>query len=273
MSATGSKWTGGKEKHAEDASKITDFEARADKNDKEQVSLLEEMKQHEQYLRRMRQAEDPRLSFSTPEFKEASRVFTENFKVRAPRASRPACPPSPRPAAGAGASRLRDDSCVARSAARWTGRGVMARRCARCAAVQVARPLTRLARLPRRAAPRPQRNFGKPVEYGLVKQYPVRARARALRARARRCAHARPRAVASAGADEAGRPGGRGRQPLAAGQRRQAHRGGNRPRRRVTARHVVASRAETLMHALCVCVIQRSVWRRACVSLLRYRLL
>ena len=90
MSAYGSKWTGDKEKHNEDAAKITDFEARADKNDKEQVSLLEEMKAHEQYLRRMRQAEDPRLSFSTPEFKEASRVFTENLKVRAPRASRSA---------------------------------------------------------------------------------------------------------------------------------------------------------------------------------------
>ena len=48
----------------------------------------------------------------------------------------------------------------------------------RCGALQVARLLTRLARLPRHAVSRPQRNFGKPVEYGLVKQYPVRARAR-----------------------------------------------------------------------------------------------
>ncbi len=32
-------------------------------------------------LEDMRQNEDPRLSFATPEFKEAQRVFTENFKV------------------------------------------------------------------------------------------------------------------------------------------------------------------------------------------------
>lgn len=33
-------------------------------------------------LEEMRKNEDPRLSFSTPEFKEAQRVFTDNFKVR-----------------------------------------------------------------------------------------------------------------------------------------------------------------------------------------------
>ena len=32
-------------------------------------------------LQDQRKNEDPRLSFSTPEFKEAQRVFTENFKV------------------------------------------------------------------------------------------------------------------------------------------------------------------------------------------------
>ena len=32
-------------------------------------------------LEEMRQNEDPRLSFATPEFKEAQRVFTDNFKV------------------------------------------------------------------------------------------------------------------------------------------------------------------------------------------------
>lgn len=32
-------------------------------------------------LQDMRKAEDPRLSFSTPEFKEAQRVFTDAFKV------------------------------------------------------------------------------------------------------------------------------------------------------------------------------------------------
>ena len=30
----------------------------------------------------MRKNEDPRLSFSTPEFKEAQRQFTDAFKVR-----------------------------------------------------------------------------------------------------------------------------------------------------------------------------------------------
>ena len=32
-------------------------------------------------LEEMRKNEDPRLSFSTPEFKEAQRTFTEGFKV------------------------------------------------------------------------------------------------------------------------------------------------------------------------------------------------
>ena len=31
-----------------------------------------------------RQHEDPRLSFSTPEFKEAQRIFTDNLKAREP---------------------------------------------------------------------------------------------------------------------------------------------------------------------------------------------
>ena len=34
-------------------------------------------------LQDIRKNEDPRLSFSTPEFKEAQRVFTDSFKVRA----------------------------------------------------------------------------------------------------------------------------------------------------------------------------------------------
>lgn len=33
-------------------------------------------------LEDMRKNEDPRLSFSTPEFKEAQRIFTDGFKVR-----------------------------------------------------------------------------------------------------------------------------------------------------------------------------------------------
>ena len=32
-------------------------------------------------LEEMRKNEDPRLSFATPEFKDAQRTFTENFKV------------------------------------------------------------------------------------------------------------------------------------------------------------------------------------------------
>ena len=32
-------------------------------------------------LEEMRKNEDPRLSFSTPEFKEAQRIFTDGFKV------------------------------------------------------------------------------------------------------------------------------------------------------------------------------------------------
>ena len=34
-------------------------------------------------LEEMRKNEDPRLSFSTPEFKEAQRIFTDGFKVEA----------------------------------------------------------------------------------------------------------------------------------------------------------------------------------------------
>jgi hypothetical protein len=46
------------------------------------MDLLEEMKQHTEKLKKMREHEDPRLSFATPEFKEAQRVFQENYKVR-----------------------------------------------------------------------------------------------------------------------------------------------------------------------------------------------
>jgi len=57
-----------------------DYEKRVDPNDKEQMSLLEEMKRHVKKLEELRKHEDPRLSFSTPEFREAQRVFTDNFK-------------------------------------------------------------------------------------------------------------------------------------------------------------------------------------------------
>ena len=84
-----------------------DFEKRVDKNDKGQMSLLEEMRAHVKkvnatpfahhdgcsselpcmnylfvvQLEDLRKNEDPRLSFATPEFKEAQRTFTEHFKV------------------------------------------------------------------------------------------------------------------------------------------------------------------------------------------------
>ncbi len=38
------------------------------------------MRQHVKKLEDMRKNEDPRLSFSTPEFKEAQRTFTDGFK-------------------------------------------------------------------------------------------------------------------------------------------------------------------------------------------------
>ncbi len=44
------------------------------------MSLLEEMRRHVKKLEDLRKHEDPRLSFSTPEFREAQRIFTDNFK-------------------------------------------------------------------------------------------------------------------------------------------------------------------------------------------------
>ena len=44
------------------------------------MDLLEEMRKHTEKLEKMREHEDPRLSFTTPEFKEAQRIFQENFK-------------------------------------------------------------------------------------------------------------------------------------------------------------------------------------------------
>lgn len=64
----------------DDVDKLKEFEKRADPNDRGAQALLDEMRQHIKKLEDMRKNEDPRLSFSTPEFKEAQRVFTENFK-------------------------------------------------------------------------------------------------------------------------------------------------------------------------------------------------
>ena len=47
------------------------------------VDARQEMRAHTERLAQFRKQEDPRLSFTTPEFKEASRQFQEAFKVRA----------------------------------------------------------------------------------------------------------------------------------------------------------------------------------------------
>jgi hypothetical protein len=75
------RWTGGTREQEGDEAKLREFESRIDPSNKEQAGLLEEMRAHVDKLKAHRKHEDPRLSFSTPEFKEASRIFTENFKV------------------------------------------------------------------------------------------------------------------------------------------------------------------------------------------------
>ncbi|CAK0733791.1 hypothetical protein CVIRNUC_000333 [Coccomyxa viridis] len=64
----------------DDHDKLADFEKRVNPNDKAQTDLLEEMRAHVKKLEELRKNEDPRLSFATPEFKEAQRMFTERFK-------------------------------------------------------------------------------------------------------------------------------------------------------------------------------------------------
>ncbi|KAK9834518.1 hypothetical protein WJX74_003536 [Apatococcus lobatus] len=63
-----------------DQDRLADFEKRADPNNPQQAALLQEMRAHLKALEQQRKNEDPRLSFSTPEFKEAQRKFTEGFK-------------------------------------------------------------------------------------------------------------------------------------------------------------------------------------------------
>ena len=46
----------------------------------EVAKLLQEMREHTEALAKQRKHEDPRLSFSTPEYKDFSRKFTEQFK-------------------------------------------------------------------------------------------------------------------------------------------------------------------------------------------------
>ena len=67
----------------EDADKFKNFEQRAASmggGSGDVANLLEEMRQHTKALERQRKHEDPRLSFTTPEYKEFSRKFTDNFK-------------------------------------------------------------------------------------------------------------------------------------------------------------------------------------------------
>ncbi|KAL3152789.1 hypothetical protein ABBQ38_012373 [Trebouxia sp. C0009 RCD-2024] len=63
-----------------DHAKLADYQERVDPNDKQAQNLLEEMRAHIKKLEEMRKNEDPRLSFSTPEFKEAQRMFSDGFK-------------------------------------------------------------------------------------------------------------------------------------------------------------------------------------------------
>eukprot|EP00198_Chlamydomonas_reinhardtii_P013941 XP_001703278.1 predicted protein [Chlamydomonas reinhardtii] len=56
------------------------FERRANPGDREQQELLSEMRGHLRKLQESTRDQDPRLSFSTPEFKEAQRAFTDGFK-------------------------------------------------------------------------------------------------------------------------------------------------------------------------------------------------
>jgi len=153
--AMAQRWTGGAQQGAEDAAKIKEFESRVDKNDKAQMDLLEEMKAHEAALRRHRQNEDPRLSFSTPEFKEASRIFTENFKARAktPRAGRSASCNASRHTARKGRSCAASVAARVMRGIRRTGaaRGGAAARWAWLLAVDATPPPPRASPAPRRA--------------------------------------------------------------------------------------------------------------------------
>jgi hypothetical protein len=63
-----------------DADTLKRFEGMDSGGNVEVAKLLEEMREHTEALAKQRKHEDPRLSFSTPEFKEFSRRFTDNFK-------------------------------------------------------------------------------------------------------------------------------------------------------------------------------------------------
>mmetsp|Transcript_42107 Transcript_42107/g.51095 ORF Transcript_42107/g.51095 Transcript_42107/m.51095 type:complete len:124 (+) Transcript_42107:158-529(+) len=73
-------YRGGPSAAKEDEATLKSFQSRVDPNNKDQANLLQEMKAHTEKLNQLRGQEDPRLSFASPEFKEAQRLFTEQFK-------------------------------------------------------------------------------------------------------------------------------------------------------------------------------------------------
>eukprot|EP01023_Acetabularia_acetabulum_P061975 TRINITY_DN7550_c0_g1_i4.p2 TRINITY_DN7550_c0_g1~~TRINITY_DN7550_c0_g1_i4.p2 ORF type:complete len:115 (-),score=21.31 TRINITY_DN7550_c0_g1_i4:371-715(-) len=60
--------------------KLQEMEQNYDPNNSQQTALLEEMRAQVKKLEELTKNEDPRLSFTTPEFKEAQRIFSENLK-------------------------------------------------------------------------------------------------------------------------------------------------------------------------------------------------
>lgn len=63
-----------------DAETLRRFESMNTGGNPEVAKLLQEMREHTEALAKQRKHEDPRLSFSTPEYKDFSRKFTEQFK-------------------------------------------------------------------------------------------------------------------------------------------------------------------------------------------------
>ena len=61
----------------QEARRVEEMAAQADPN---QQAELEQMRARIAQLQEQRRTEDPRLSFSTPEFKEAQRIFTDGFR-------------------------------------------------------------------------------------------------------------------------------------------------------------------------------------------------
>lgn len=104
-------------------------------------------------LAAIRKNEDPRMSFTTPEFKDSQRQFQEHFKARAP-------------------STLRERSLQRADAPR--GARVCPRGEAHWLQQKGVEALSRTH--PSACLPVSQKNFGRPIEYGLVKRYPVSTR-------------------------------------------------------------------------------------------------